>query len=234
MSSLKAWMRSAGVAAVLAAGSASAGTETNTLTNIVTVADACDIVAVGVDFGITTAPIAAAGVTSIAPNTTTGNTATANTSHPDAAADGGAGNDDELTITTPVAALNALISPLLSAVATTAPGVYVACTTTPTAISVLSASAGAVAFDLPVTVGGTPSGTYAGKMEGVGGGAAAANTIDYTLTFAGTPTSTALGGGFSIDLFVGAFLATGTIPGVQTGTVVPGYYTDIATAQVDF
>jgi hypothetical protein len=234
MDSIKAWSRGLAAAALVGAGAAAAGSATNTLTNIVTVADACDIVAVGVDFGITTAPISAAGVVAVTPNTTVGNTATANTSHPDAAADGGAGNDDQLGITTPVSALNALISPLLSAVSTTGPGVYVACTTSPSAISVQSAAAGAVPFALPVSVGGTPSGTYAGKMEGVGGGAAGANTVDYTLTFTGTPTSTAVGGGFAINLFIGAFTATGTIPGTQSGTVVPGYYSDVATAQVDF
>lgn len=215
-------------AIALACTAASAGTVTNNITSIATVTDACDIVGIGVDFGITTVPLPAAGLTSVTPNTSVGNTATGNTAHTNAGADGG--TDDTLALNAPDA-LGTAINTVLAGVSLALPGVYVACTSTPTAISVTSAAGGS--YSLPVTLGGTPTGSFAGKMSGVGGGAAGTNKIDYTLTFVGTPTSTAVAG-LSTGLFIGAFTATGAVPATQSGTVVPGYYSDVATAQVDF
>lgn len=218
---------------LMLAGAVQAQTETNTMTNIVSVADACDIVAVGADFGVTTVPIPAAGIISLTPNTTVGNLVSGNTAHPGAALDGGAGNDDQLALVTPVAALNGVISTLLSAISTAAPGVYVACTTTPTSITVASGGAGTSAYSLPTAVGGVPAGSFAGKMTGVSGGAGSGNTINYTLTFLGTAVSTPAGAGLP-NVFTAAFLATGNIPATQAGTVVPGFYTDTATATINF
>lgn len=228
----KRWSGMLAVAGLVAAGAANAGTATNTMTNIVTVTDVCDIVAIGVDFGITTVPIAASGLVSVNPNTTTGNAVTGNTANPDAAKDGGASNDDVLQLTTPDSTLNTALAPLVSAVSTTAPGIYVACTTTPSSISLLSAAAGAASYALPVTLGASPTGTYSGTMSGIGGGASSSNQIAYTMTFVGAPTSTVVTG--TVNLFLGSFVATGTIPSAQSGTIVPGYYADVATATVNF
>ena len=224
---------SAFAGAMLATFSLHAETETNTMTNIVTVADACDIVAIGVDFGITAAPIPLTGILSIATNTATGNALTGNATHPDAASDGGAGNDDQLSLATPIGALNGLIGTVLSTVVNALPGVYVACTVNPTLITLTSSAPGSIPFELPISLGDAPIGTFAGKMAGVGNGASGANTVDYTLTFLGAPVSTAIEG-FPVALFIGAYTATGLVPATQTGTVVPGSYTDVATAQVDF
>lgn len=220
--------------ATLVSAAASAGSATNTMTSVATVHDTCDIVAVGLDFGITALPIPAAGILSTTPNTSAGNTVTGNSVHPNAGDDGGAANDDELTITSPDAITTGLITTVLGAISTAASGVFVACTSTPTAITVTSGGAGATPYSLPTTVGGTPSGTFGGKLTGVGGGAGSSNKMDYTMTFVGTPVSTAIGGGLPVTLFTAAFLATGRVPGTQSGAVVPGYYADVATTQIDF
>lgn len=217
-----------------ASGAASAGSASNTLTSIATVTDSCDIVAVGVDFGITHMPIAAGGITTTTPNTSVGNAVSGNAVHPDAADDGGAGNDDALSLSLPDAITAGLVNTALGTVSTAAAGVFVACTTTPTSISVTSSAAGATPYSLPVTVGGAPAGTFGGKMEGIGGGASSSNELSYTITFAGTPASTAIGGGLPLNLFTAVYLATGNVPATQPGTVVPGYYADVATAQVNF
>lgn len=216
-------------AIALASSVVSAGTATNNMTSIATVADACDIVGIGVDFGVTTVPLPTAGLTSVTPNTTIGNASTGNTTNPQSAADGGAASDT-LSLTAP-GALGTAINAVLAGVTLALPGVYVACTSAPTAITVASGSG--ATYSLPVAIGGAPTGSLAGTMSGVGGGATAANEIDYTLTFVGSPVSTAVAG-LPTGLFVGTFTATGNVPAAQSGTVVPGYYADVATAQVDF
>lgn len=215
-------------AIALACTAASAGTVTNNITSIATVANTCDIVGIGVDFGITTVPLPAAGLTSVTPNTTVGNTVTGNTAHTRAGADGS--TDDTLALST-AGTVGTAINTVLAGVSLALPGVYVACTSSPTAISVTSAAGGS--YTLPVALAAVPTGSFAGKMVGVGGGATATNRIDYTLTFVGTPTSTAVAG-LPTGLFIGAFTATGAVPATQSTTVVPGYYADVATAQVDF
>ena len=214
-----------------------AATATNTMTNIVTLADACDIVAIGLDFGISSAPIPASGIiaTALQPNSTVGNLVTGNASHPDAGADGGAGNDDELALVTPIGALNGVLTAALTLVVGNVPGVHVACTTTPTSISVTSSGAGATPYQLPTALLGVPAGNFVGRMAGVGGGASAANTVDYNLTFLGTPVNVNTGITGLPALFLGEFaVVLGTIPGTQSGTVVPGFYTDAALAVVEF
>lgn len=230
-------------AATLITGAAHAGSATNVMNNIVTLADACDIVAIGIDFGVKSAPIPAAGYsTVVTTNTTTGNTTTGNTAHPNAAADSAASGDgttgnNSLSLSTGITALDGTVSTLLSTVIGALPGVYVACTATPTSITLVSSAVGATPYNFPVTVGGTPAGTFTGKMQGVGNGAGGSNSIDYSITFAGTPADTAVAGGGALGLpsiFVAPFTATGAIPGTQTGTVVPGQYWDGATATVNF
>lgn len=223
-----------GLGFALASAGASAGSATNTLTSIATVTDSCDIVAVGLDFGITHMPLATGGITSTTPNTTAGNAVSGNSVNPSAADDGGAGNDDALSLSMPDATTSGLINTVLSAITTTAAGVFVACTTTPTSITVTSSASGASAYSLPVTIGGTPSSTFSGKMAGIGGGASGSNLMNYTITFTGAPVSTAIGGGLPLNLFTASFLATGNVPATQPGTIVPGYYADVATAQVNF
>jgi len=232
-----------GAAAALSVGTAQAGSSTNVMNNIVTLADACDIVAIGIDFGVKSAPIPAAGYSAVVTtNTTTGNTTTGNTAHPNAAADSAASGDgtsgnNALSLSTGVTALDGVVSTVLSTVIGALPGVYVACTATPTSITLVSSASGASVYNFPVALGGTPSGTFSGKMAGVGNGATASNTVDYSITFAGTPASTAITGGAALGLpniFVAPFTAIGAIPGTQTGTVVPGQYWDGATATVNF
>jgi len=219
---------------MLASSMAVAGTATNTMTSVASVTDSCDIAAVGLDFGITSLPIPAAGITTTNPNTSVGNAITGNTSNPNAGDDGGSGNDDELALSTPDPATNTLITTLLGTINTAVAGVFVACTTTPTAITVTSGGGGG-AYNLPVALATAPSGTFSGKMTGVGGGATGANLMDYTLTFTGTAASTDITGGLlPVTVFTAAYLATGSIPFAQSGTLVPGYYADVATAQVDF
>ncbi len=211
------------------AGSVHAGIETNTMTNIVTVADACDVVATGVDFGITILPIPATGIPSVLANTALGNAVTGNAGlHPGAGLDGGAA--DTLDLVTPIGAINTVITTMLAGVNVAVPGVYVVCTTSPTAITLRS---GANLLVLPTALAAF-TGTFNSKMTGVGGGAGASNAISYALTVTGTPVSTAVTG-LPVSVFVGAFAAVGLVPGAQgSNTIVPGYYTDTATAQVDF
>jgi hypothetical protein len=219
-------------AAVLMAAQAQAGSATNTMTNIVTVADACDVAAVGVDFGITTFPLPGTGVTSVVTNTTAGNAIQGNTGIPGAAADGGAG--DALSLTTPLGAVNTVLNTALSTLTSlglgTLPGVYVVCTTTPTSIT-LTSGANTVSLGTSTSL---YTGTFSSKMSGTGGGASGSNQIDYSLALTGTPVATAVAG-LPISIFAGAYLVTGTIPASQTGTtVVPGTYSDVATATVNF
>lgn len=225
-------------AAVVAASTISLGAQadtlTNTMTNIVTVVDSCDIVAVGVDFGLVGAAIPTAGISSVVANSSAGNLITGNTTHPNAAADGDAGNDDVLTLSTGISALDSAISTVLSTVVGTVPGIYVACTTTPSAITVTSSGAGATSYSLPTTLSTAPVGTMAGKLTGVGGGAGASNTVDYTMVYAGAPVSSDPGNLGLVNLYVAAYTVTGLISATQTGTVVPGFYADAAVAQVDF
>lgn len=230
-------------AALLYTGSAQAGSVTNVMNNIVTLADACDIVAIGIDFGVKSAPIPAAGYSAqVTTNTTAGQTVTGNTAHPNAAADSAATGDgtsgnNTLELVTGVSALDGAVSTLLSTVVGSLPGVYVACTATPTSITLVSAAPGATPYNFPTALSTLPSGTFTGKMTGVGQGATAANTVDYSITFAGVAADTTIPGGALLglpSLFIAPFTATGAIPGTQTGTVAPGQYWDGATATVNF
>ena len=230
---LSTMMKSAAAsAAVLMAAQAHAGSATNTMTNIVTVADACDIAAVGVDFGITTFPLPGTGMVSAIANSSTGNAITGNTGAPGAGADGGSG--DDLTLTTPLSAVNGVLTTALSTLTGlglgTLPGVYVMCTTAPTSITLTSGSN-------TVSLGTTTSlytGTFNSKMAGTGSGATASNEISYSLSLIGTPVSTAVTG-LPVNIFSAAYLVTGTIPASQSGnTIVPGTYSDTATATVNF
>ena len=211
------------------AGGVHAQTETNTMTNIVTVMDACDIVATGVDFGMTVLPIPSVGIPSMVANTAVGNAMTGNAGvHPGASRDGGV--DDTFELLTPVSAVNTVINTAIGSVNVGAPGVYVVCTTTPTSITLRS---GASVLALPTTATAF-TGTFNGNMTGVGGGAGAGHSLSYALSLVGTPVSTAVVG-TPVNVFVAAFAAVGLIPGAQgSNSMVPGYYSDTATAQVDF
>lgn len=230
-------------ATALTSVNAYAGSQTNVMNNIVTLADACDIVAIGIDFGVKSAPIPAAGYSAqVTTNTTSGNAVTGNTPHPKAAADSansgdGTSGNNSLELLSGISALDGAVSTVLSTVIGALPGVYVACTTTPTSITLVSTAAGATTYSFPTTLGGVPSGSFTGKMAGVGQGATGSNTVDYSITFAGTPVSTTIPGGSTLglpSLFIAPFTAIGTIPGTQTGTVVPGQYWDGAIATVNF
>lgn len=149
-------------ASLLAAttGGVHAQTVSDTMTNIATVADACDVVAVGVDFGIVPLPIPPTGVPGVLPNVAAGVTG-----HPNAGADGA----DSLS-------LLGIAVPF-----TSAPGVYVACTMAPISIGMSGANGGSL--PLPVALG-PATGPFSGKMAGTGG------SIDYTMTMVGAAVST--------------------------------------------
>lgn len=195
--------------ALLVAAQAGATSITNTMTNTVTVANSCDVVAVGVNFGTITSP------TALTLPVNTANTA----------ADGGSAHDDTLGITTSVSALDTLIAPVLSAINVAVPGVFVACTTPPTSVTLgattLSTSVGASA---PV---------YTGNMTGPGGA-----TIAYRLTMAGVVANTSLGTdplvGVLPTFFTGVYaVGTSQITG-SSGTILPGVYSETVTATVNY
>lgn len=236
---MKKHIQLASVGSILVAASMNASAVTNTMTNIVTLADACDVAAIGTDFGVLSAPIPAGGVNNvITANTATGNAITGNTAHPDAGADGGAGNDDTLTLNTPIATLNTALAAILdplTAQALTVPGVYVACTTTPASITLEGprVTGGSVSFTTTTTAGSAGP-VVTSIMDGVGGGAVATtNQVNYQLDFTETVVSQDVLG--LVNLFTGVFTSIGSIPGDQTGnTVVAGNYTDVLTATVEF
>lgn len=207
------------------------GTASNTMTNIVTIVDACDIAAIGIDFGVQPGTISA-DIVGVTANTTAGNTITGNTAHPDAAADGGAANDDELSLTTPVAALNGPITTALSTLIGTLPGVFVACTATPTSLVVTGDDADAT-LDLTTAGAVTPNTDFDSELTPVGGGAE--GTIDYNITFTGVVASVDLGVPGVPALFTGVYTAVGTIPAAtNTDVKTAGFYSDVATATLTF
>lgn len=207
-----------------------AGSSAGSMSNYATVADACDVAATGVDFGITTFPLPAAGITSTTANTATGNAITGNTGVSGAGADTG----DSLSVSTSVGAIDLVVNTALSTLTAvglgTLPGVYVICTTTPTSITLAS---GSNSVNLSVSAGASTA-TFTSKMSGTGGSASSANQISYTLTLSGTPVSAGVTG-LPINVFSAAYLATGTISSSQPGnTIVSGSYSDVATATVNF
>lgn len=227
-----------GVAAsILCSGSALAASASNNLTNIVTIQDACDIVAIGIDFGITTAPVPAGGVQGAVVTNTGGATAgNAATGHPDFNKDGAADTnpDDNLTLAIPVTGVNALLDPVLATIVENLPGVYVACTLTPTEITVASVDDATTEIILPTTLPPPAAPVFTSKMKGVGGGAVTANTVDYTMTFAGAAVAPPGGLPLPIPFFLAAYTAVGAIPETQSGTIVPGFYTDVVKATVEY
>lgn len=197
--------------ALFAASQAGATSVTNTMTNTVVVANACDVVAIGVDFGT---------VTSAAALTLPVNLANTND-------DTGASHDDTLSVTTGVSALDTAIAAtsavtgLVSQLLT--PGVYVECTQPPTSVTL-----GSVALS---TALGASAPVYTGSMAGPGSG-----TIQYKLTMVGAVVNTSVAGGLAIlpTLFTGAYVVgTSQITG-STGTIAPGRYTETVTATVTY
>jgi hypothetical protein len=201
------------------------------VSNFATVTDACSVAAIGVDFGIRNLPLPSGGVTSATPNTASGNALSGNTGVPGAGADTG----ESVSISTSVSALNSVISTvvgnLTGAGLGSLPGVYVVCTVAPMSITLVS---GSNTLNLATSTS-LYSGTFSSKMSGTGGGASGSNQISYTLALTGTPVSTGVAGLPLLAVFSAAFVATGTIPGTQTGnTIVSGTYSDTATATVNF
>lgn len=241
MMDVKANLKGIAAATLLgAAGAANAASVTNDMTNIVTIIDSCDIVAIGVDFGIRSGSITSDVIASLAvgSNTTTGNTATGNSAHPDAGKDGGATNDDELTLSTGVGVVDGVIATALTNViaAATGPGVYAACTTTPTKLTVASAANGKAPADLPVAAGVVNVDTFNSDLAGVSGPADTDNgTIDYKLAFAGVVASVPGGVPGVPAIYTGLYTAIGTIPAATNTDLKPtGHYTDVATATLEF
>jgi len=179
-------MKSLAVAALaaIAAPSFAQNTNNNTMTNIVQVQGNCDIVAVGVDFGVINSPTVLAGPV-VTANTATGNGATGTThnmkgydgtggSNPDVLARNPEGTNDDGTsrrtgddtlalkgsiFTVPVvgAAVSSTLSSVVSQLPDAVPGVYVSCSTAPDRIYVTSgnSTASITLFGTGAPAGGT-------------------------------------------------------------------------------
>ena len=225
------------LALAMPAGQALAQSASNTMTNIAEVVDACDIVAIGIDFGEIPASVgASAFVPSATANTPL---AVQNDDHPNSAADG-PGNDDDLSIAlTGIGPVDTAVSALLTGISTAIPGVYVACTAAPTSITLTTATG---TSNFPTTVVGAAafatSNTVSGQMDQVdatGAIVAGGDDLDYTLTFVGAPATTADLNAVTALIpafYVGIFAAVGTIDAGQT--LATGVYTEAATATVNF
>lgn len=158
-------MKSLAVAALaLAAAPSFAASKTNSMTNIVQVQGNCDIVAIGVDFGVVTTPIQAKSNVLTA-NVTAGNLLTG-TTHAMKGHDGGTGantdksptgtNADGTSVKTDddilglkgslftLPGVSAIVAPLntLVSAALVLPGVYVSCASLPTSVTLRSQNNG--------------------------------------------------------------------------------------------
>lgn len=232
----------------LSNSAAQAETITNSMTNIVTLVDACDMIAIGVDFGVRPSSLAADITNVLTPNNaTTGQSVTGNGDHTDSNADGAGGvnqdtsgstNDDTLSLVSGVGAVDTAINLALSTVPTTVPGVFVVCTTTPTSLTVASDAANSTPVTLPLASGAANVDTFQSDMFGNGdNGAAAAHNVNYRLAFAGPVASVAVPAIPGLPgVFTGFYTATGRIlASEQTDGAHPaGYYTDVATATLEF
>lgn len=212
-----------------------AGTQGNTMTNTVVLHDACDIVAIGVDFGLMSVPVQAAGA--VTANTAAGNLVSgqSGSAHPDQAKDGGAANQDDLSLTLGVPDPTNLLGTAIGAVDVTTPGVYVLCTLEPSKVTLTSAAGASIDLKAGDTV-------FAGTMtktDDVG------ITIDYSLTFVANPilaATSALGGLPGVgNPFVTAYTMTaGNIPLQSVSSsdsskpLTSGFYVDRATAVVEY
>lgn len=244
MMDVKANLKGIAAATLLgAAGVANAASVENSMTNIVTIIDSCDVVAIGVDFGIRSGSITSDVTAALiaGSNTTAGNTATGNTAHPDAGKDGGATatpEEDTLTLSTGVGVVDTVISTALTDVLTalTGPGVYAACTTTPTRLFLESQANGKAIAELPVTAGVVNVDTFQSDLAGVDGPALTDNgKIDYKLAFAGTVASVPGGVPGVPAIYTGIYTAIGTIPAATNTDLKPtGHYTDVALATLEF
>lgn len=222
----------------MVSGPASAqNTIDNTMTNIVTIVDSCDLVAIGVDFGIRPGSITS-DIVSVTANTPEGNTVSGNGDHTSAGEDGvnGSDGDDTLSLTTGVGVVDTVINTALATALGQVtggliPGVFAACTSTPIGLDVAGT-------DLPIDVAGTGTPvniedlTLLPDADGANG---AAGSITYDLTFVPVVTSTPGGIPSVPAIYVGIYPVTGTIPAADnTGVITSGYYTDELTATLEF
>lgn len=207
-----------------------AATASNNMTNIITIVDSCDIVAIGVDFGVNPGSIET-DIVSDTPNTAAGAGISGNAAHPSSGEDGGAANDDVLELSTGVAAVDGSISDALDDVDATDPGVFVVCTTTPSSLVVDGAGTDAT-LDL-VSATSTNDQFTSELVPDDENADGATGSIDYRLSFDGQVSNTAVAGVPGIpSIFTGSYTATGTVPAPQQAT--SGYYTDVAVATLTF
>jgi len=224
-----------GIVGSLFCHSVVAGTQGNTMTNTVVLHDACDIVAIGVDFGLMSVPVQATNV--VTANTTVGNLVTGQSSsaHPNKGQDGGGANSDELSLTLGVPDPTGLLGVAINAVDLSSPGVYVLCTLEPSKVTLTSAGGASIDLKAGDTV-------FSGTMAKTDN---AAVTIDYNLTF--TPSSvavatTALGAlaGVSAPFVTAYNMTAGNIPLQSVSSsdgstpLTSGFYVDRATAVVEY
>lgn len=228
-------------------------TKTNSATNIATIAEDCDIVAIGADLGIVITP-----VTNTAADNNP-NTAEAR-GHVKSNADGETSgtakdttnntNDDALTLdlglpTTPVDLATPVATAISDALTAGTPGVYVACARTPTSVFIASGNPNSFGDhsgakrDLGITTGAAV--TFTGQMVQYTDATTtdATHTLGYTITYNPVVVdTTGLGGGLIPLPFIATYTSSATA--VTTAgtsdalTPPPGDYADITIAEVNF
>lgn len=233
-------------AAILGVSSSAAFAETssNSMTNIITLVDACDIIAIGIDFGVHPSSLTSDITGVVTANTDLADTSNTPDAHPHKDFDGtgadsanadtsGTSGDDVLSLSTGTA-LDTVINTAINAAGATdaLPGVYVACTTAPSQLELSSANM-AANVDLPVGAGDVGPTNVVSEMDGDGGGAVSGtDSVDYEIDFVSLIISDPAG---LLPVYTGFHTATGSvIAGDQDGTHPKGYYFDIITAELTF
>ncbi|MDD9893522.1 MAG: hypothetical protein OXT49_08470 [Gammaproteobacteria bacterium] len=192
----------------------------DTMNNIVTVTEACDVVAIGVDFGQVGTPTPAAGH-----STFTANTALLSTNALQSTGHGGAAADDGKSLTLSLLGVNVPVP------FTAASGVFVFCTSAPGTIEITGTNVDSAPVALPKDLSGAASPvTVESKMDDLGAGS---DQLDYSFTF-GAPTALATPATLPSIIstpFIGSYLVTGaSIDGSQS--VAAGFYQDTVTVTV--
>jgi hypothetical protein len=214
------------------------------MTNIITLVDACDIIAIGIDFGVHPAALTDDINAVVTANTALADTSGTPAAHPHKDFDGsaadsadadttGTSGDDVLSLSTGTP-LDTVINTAIGLAGATdgLPGVYVACTVAPTALQLTSANMGAP-VDLPFTAGDVGPTNVVSEMDGDGGGAVqGTDSVDYQIDFTSLIVSDPAG---LLPVYTGFHTAVGSVvAGDQDGTHPSGYYFDTITATLTF
>ena len=253
----------AAAALVLASASSYAETKSNTLVNVASVVPACDITAIGIDFGVLSSPTTAKTLVATANSNT--NTAT---HHKRIGSDGTGGgqasdwsnstNNDELSINSGLpapldATVDGLLSTVVSNVAGVLPGVYVVCTVPITKVEIASYSASTTfagtATDISAFATATPTATPTYKLCADTATAktdalstltctGTGKTIDYTMTITKVAlpaaVNTALSSLSALGINANAQIYNATGNIAAGQTPDTGQFTDVVRATVTF